>query len=76
MDYQIFTGDNAVLLLIDHQIGPMSWVNSIPFAGMKRNTLMLAKTARILKMPAILTSSMEDFAQGPLLPELEVISPT
>ena len=36
---------------------------------------MLAKTAKILKMPSVLTSSMEEHAQGPLLSELETILP-
>ncbi|SHE61053.1 Nicotinamidase-related amidase [Microbulbifer donghaiensis] len=70
-----FTGENAALLLIDHQVGTMGWVKSIPFEEMKRNALMLAQTAAILDMPAVLTSSMEDQAQGPLLSELESILP-
>ncbi|AQW31659.1 isochorismatase family protein (plasmid) [Ralstonia syzygii subsp. celebesensis] len=70
-----FNRDNAALLLIDHQVGTMGWVKSIPFEDMKRNTLMLARTARILKLPAVLTSSMEEHAQGPLLSELESILP-
>jgi nicotinamidase-related amidase len=36
---------------------------------------MLAKAARVLKLPVVLTSSMEEYAQGPLLPELETILP-
>lgn len=70
-----FNRDNAALLLIDHQVGTMGWVKSIPFEDMKRNALMLARTARILKLPAVLTSSMEEHAQGPLLSELESILP-
>jgi len=66
---------DAAVLLIDHQIGTMSWVRSIPFDDMKRNALMLAKTASILKLPVVLTSSMEDHAQGPLLSELKDILP-
>nr|WP_241021584.1 isochorismatase family protein [Burkholderia sp. Ac-20353] len=62
-------------MLIDHQVGTMGWVHSIPFDEMKRNALMLAKTASILKMPVVLTSSMEEYAQGPLLDELETILP-
>lgn len=76
MAYERFTGDNAALLLIDHQVGTMSWVHSIPFEEMKRNALMLAQTARILKLPVVLTSSMEEHAQGPLLEELQSILPT
>lgn len=75
MAFERFTGDNAALLLIDHQVGTMGWVHSIPFEEMKRNALMLAKTASILNMPVVLTSSMEEYAQGPLLDELETILP-
>ncbi|QBH96333.1 isochorismatase family protein [Limnobaculum zhutongyuii] len=75
MSYQNFNADNAVLLLIDHQIGTMSWAKSSPFEEVKRNALMLAKSANILKLPVVLTSSMEEQAQGPLLRELEAILP-
>lgn len=75
MTYERFTADNAAMLLVDHQVGTMSWVKSIPFEEMKRNALMLAKTASILKLPTVLTASMEDYAQGKLLPELETILP-
>jgi nicotinamidase-related amidase len=53
----------------------VGWVHSIPFEEMKRNALMLAETARILKLPVVLTSSMEEYAQGPLLSELASILP-
>jgi len=76
MSYEKFSADNAALLLIDHQEGTMGWVKSIPFEEMKRNALMLAKTASILKLPVVLTSSMEEYAQGPLLSELEQILPS
>jgi nicotinamidase-related amidase len=75
MAYERFTADNAAMLLIDHQVGTMSWVHSIPLEEMKRNALMLAETARILKLPVVLTSSMEEHAQGPLLSELASILP-
>lgn len=75
MKFEKFSADNAAMLLIDHQVGTMSWVHSISFEEMKMNALMLAQTARILKMPTVLTSSMEEYAQGPLLNELESILP-
>jgi nicotinamidase-related amidase len=75
MSYEKFSAENAAMLLIDHQIGTMSWVKSIPLDELKRNVLLLAKTARILKLPVVLTSSMEDHAQGPLLSELDQILP-
>lgn len=73
--YKPFNSQDSVMLLVDHQIGTMSWVGSISFEEMKRNALMLAKTAAILGIPTVLTSSMEEHAQGPLLSELEQILP-
>lgn len=70
-----FNAKNAAMLLIDHQIGTMGWVGSIAFDEMKKHALMLAKSAAAVGMPAILTSSMEENAQGPLLPELKDILP-
>ena len=75
MSFKRFTADNAVMLLIDHQVGTMGWAKSLPFEELKRNALMLAKAAAILKMPTVLTSSMEEHAQGPLLSELQDILP-
>ncbi|MFV0408734.1 MAG: isochorismatase family protein [Paracoccus sp. (in: a-proteobacteria)] len=42
---------------------------------MKQHALMLAKTASILNMPVVLTSSREDAPQGPLMSELVDILP-
>lgn len=75
MPYEKFSADNTAMLLIDHQVGTMGWAKSMPFEELKRNALMLAKTAKILKIPTVLTSSMEEHAQGPLLTELETILP-
>lgn len=75
MSEKRFSGANAALLLIDHQTGTMGWARSIPFETMKTNTLMLARSAKIMNMPIILTSSMEDFVQGPLLAEFQEICP-
>ena len=75
MNPERFTGANAAMLLIDHQIGTMSWVRSAPLEEIKRNTIVLAKVARALNMPVILTSSMEEHVQGPLMPEVQAILP-
>lgn len=71
----IFSSENSALLLIDHQIGTMKLIHNIPLEVVKRNTLALAKTARILNIPVILTSSQEENIQGVLLPELAEILP-
>jgi nicotinamidase-related amidase len=70
-----FTPADSALLLIDHQTGTMQLIKNLPLADAKRNTLALAKTARILNIPVILTSSQEEKLQGPLLPELADILP-
>ncbi|MGW6401285.1 isochorismatase family protein [Streptomyces sp. NPDC055134] len=72
---QPFTTENTAMLLIDHQVGTMGWVGSITFDEMKANALALAKAAKALDMPLVLTSSMEEYAQGPLLAELADIAP-
>ncbi|MEV4453783.1 isochorismatase family protein [Streptomyces mirabilis] len=75
MPAQPFTADNTAMLLIDHQVGTMGWVTSISFDEMKANALALAKAAKALNIPLVLTSSMEEYAQGPLLPQLADIAP-
>lgn len=70
-----FTAETSALILIDHQIGTMQLIKNLDLDLVKRNTLALAKTAKILNIPVILTSSQEDRVQGPLLPELAEILP-
>ena len=53
----------------------MKLIKNIPLDVVRRNTLALAKTAKILGIPVILTSSQEQNQQGPLMPELEQILP-
>ncbi len=75
MSVTLFDPENTAVLLIDHQVGTMGWARSTPFDDMKAKALALAKAARALDMPLILTTSMEDHAQGPLLPEFAEIAP-
>ncbi|MEZ9396490.1 isochorismatase family protein [Vibrio splendidus] len=70
MNTTTFTPENSVMLLIDHQVGTMGWVGSASLEDIKNNTVALARSAHVTKMPLILTSSMEDQAQGPLFDEL------
>lgn len=70
-----FRASDSALLLIDHQVGTMQLIKNFPVEVAKRNTLALAKAARILGLPVVLTSSQEERIQGPLLPELREILP-
>ncbi len=71
----LFTPQNAAMLLIDHQIGTIKLAVSTPHDIIVRNTRALARTAVETGMPLVLTSSQEDHFQGRLLPDLETIAP-
>ena len=75
MHKNAFTPDNAAMLLIDHQVGTMAWTHSSDINLVKRNALKLARIAKAVSMPVVLTASMEDRVQGPLVPELQEILP-
>jgi nicotinamidase-related amidase len=75
MHKKAFTPDNAAMLLIDHQVGTMGWTHSSDINLVKKNALRLARIAKAVGMPVVLTTSMEDQVQGPLVPELEQILP-
>ena len=51
----------------------MKLIKNIPLEVVKRNTLALAKAAKILKIPVVLTTGTENKVQGPLMPELKEI---
>lgn len=71
----LFTVDDAAMLLIDHQKGTIKLAVSTPYAEIVRNTRALARTAASTGMPLILTSSQEDHFQGLLLDDLQTIAP-
>ncbi|GAB4020990.1 isochorismatase family protein [Spirosoma migulaei] len=75
MHTNAFNPANAAMLLIDHQIGTMAWTHSHDINLVKQNAIKLAKIAKALNLPVVLTSSMEDQVQGPLIPELADILP-
>lgn len=75
MHTKAFNPENAAMLLIDHQVGTMAWTHSHDINLVKQNAIKLAKIAKALNMPVILTSSMEEYVQGPLIPELQELLP-
>ena len=75
MAQERFTADNTALLLIDHQVGTMQLIKNIDSAFAAKQSIALAKMAKILNMPVVITSSQEDHAQGPILPEIAEIQP-
>ena len=63
------TPDNAALLLIDHQVGLFTGVRDIPVAELKHNVVALAKAAKVLGVPTIVTATSPEM-WGPTIPEL------
>src|SRR5262245_41543308 len=63
------TPDNAVLLLIDHQIGPL-W--ELEFSGVRQRAAELARVARERDMPTIITA-MDPEELGWIIPELTIV---
>lgn len=53
----------------------MQLIKNIPMEDVRRNAVAIAKMAKILRLPVVMTSSQEDRVQGPLIPELEELLP-
>ena len=68
--YEPLTSDNAALVLIDHQVGLMTGVRDYSIAELKHNVLGLAKAAKTLKLPIVVTTTARDSMWGPTFPEL------
>jgi nicotinamidase-related amidase len=66
----LLSRENTVLLLTDHQVGLYTGVRDITVGDLKHNVVALAKAARILGVPVILTATMTDGMWGPVIPEL------
>ncbi|ADJ47443.1 isochorismatase hydrolase [Amycolatopsis mediterranei S699] len=74
MPLQLFSPQDSAILLIDHQVGTMSWIRSDAIDNVKAAAFAPAKAAVALDLPLILTSSREDHFQGLLQPEFETIA--
>ena len=64
-----------MFLLLDHQAGLFQTVKDIDVAELRRNTVMLAKLATLLKIPVITTASEPGGPNGPLMPEIHEFAP-
>src|SRR6266404_2443073 len=66
---ELLTRSNAVLLLVDHQIGLYTGVRDIDVLQLKHNVVGLTRALLALKVPVIVTTTSEKM-WGPLIPEL------
>lgn len=72
---EFLTPDNAAMLLIDHQTGTMLGVQDIRLDQFRSNVLALAKTAKLHKLPTVITVSYAEGPNGPLMRELAEMFP-
>ena len=63
------TRDNALLLLVDHQVGLYTGIRDIDILQIKHNIVGLTRAILSLKVPVIVTTTTEKM-WGPLIPEL------
>jgi len=68
--YEILTSENAALILVDHQVGLMTGVRDYSTGELKHNVVALAKAAKSLKLPIVVTTTARDSMWGPTFPEL------
>lgn len=70
MQHTPLTADNSAVVLIDHAVGFSNLIGSHTIEENLNGTLALAKTAKLFNLPLVVTSGPDDFAAGPLYPEL------
>jgi hypothetical protein len=73
--YDPLTSESAVLILVDHQVGLMTGVRDYSTGELKHNVVALAKAAKTLKLPIIVTTTARDSMWGPTFPELVAALP-
>jgi len=68
--YEPLTSENAALVLVDHQVGLMTGVRDYSTGELKHNVVALAKAAKALKLPIVVTTTARESMWGPTFPEL------
>jgi len=68
--FEPLPSQNAALVLVDHQVGLMTGVRDYSIGELKHNVVALAKAARALKLPIVVTTTARDSMWGPTFPEL------
>src|ERR1700741_1318604 len=63
------TRDNALLLLVDHQVGLYTGIRDIDVLQLKHNIVGLTRALIALNVPVIVTTTSESM-WGPMIPEL------
>src|ERR1700760_940671 len=73
--YEPLTANNAAVILVDHQFGLMTGVRDYSTGELKHNVVALAKAAKALDLPIVVTTTARDSLWGPTFPELVAALP-
>jgi nicotinamidase-related amidase len=63
--YTPLNTDNSALVLVDHQVGLMTGVRDYETGELKHNVVALAKAAKVLRVPTVVTTTARDSMWGP-----------
>src|SRR5947208_14381368 len=68
--YIPLTADNSALVLVDHQVGLMTGFRDYETGELKHIVVALAKAAKVLRIPTVVTTTARDSMRKPTFPEL------
>ncbi|KAG0353692.1 hypothetical protein BGX24_007200, partial [Mortierella sp. AD032] len=68
--YNRLSMNDTAILLIDHQVGLQALVKDFDIVGFQNNVLALADIAKGLNIPVVITASVPEGPNGPLMPEI------
>ncbi|KAF9902217.1 hypothetical protein EC991_005195 [Linnemannia zychae] len=68
--YNKLSMNDTAILLIDHQVGLQALVKDFDIVGFQNNVLALADIAKGLNLPVVITASVPEGPNGPLMPEI------
>ncbi|KAG0303214.1 hypothetical protein BGZ99_002739 [Dissophora globulifera] len=68
--YNRLSLNNTAILLIDHQVGLQSLVKDMDLVAFQNNVLALASITKELNIPVVITASVPEGPNGPLMPEI------
>lgn len=71
----LLTPENCALILIDHQPQMFFGVGSTDRGALMSNVVALAKSAKVFKVPTILTTVAAKTFSGSLMPDLQAVFP-
>ncbi|CAH0536491.1 isochorismatase family protein [Vibrio marisflavi] len=67
---EFLTPENAVLAMIDHQTGLMVGLGDEHPTVLKNSIMGLIRTAKAIDLPSVVTASLPDGPNGPIMPEI------